>query len=549
MKMPSAIRRGRRILVRGITSLLGQLGVVALILAACASASNTSSSESVQNGDTSTQLGSPSRSTPVSSTKVDDSASRYDAGSFTGTDVWVDPVKGSDANDGSTREKALKNVDAAWLKVPKGGVLTTGYRLQLVAGSYPDTTAVRYWEDRHGTAQAPVIVQAADGPHTVKFASDMNVFNVDYFYVIGVDFIREGDAFHCEQCSYVLLRDAELSGGTGAHDLLKINQSSYVYIEDNDIHGADDNSIDFVAVEHGHVIGNKIHAAQDWCMYTKGGSAYLVVADNEVFDCGTGGITAGQGTGFEFMRSPWLNYEAYGIQIDNNVIHDTDGAGLGVAGGYDIVLAYNTLYRVGKRSHVAEFVHGRRGCDGNAQVCGANHDAGGWGSAASEDQFIPNKHIAFYDNVIVNPSDAPSQWQQFQIDGPLVPPSTSGVPSPSLADDDLRIVGNVVWNGTPDMALGTGDGCPDSNAVCNEAAIRSANAIDTIEPKLVDPEHGDYRLTAASRAALPHAVAIPALTWGGLPPELPVPAGETNVVISVDQTGLARAAGGPPGAL
>ena len=34
-----------------------------------------------------------------------------------------------------------------------------------------------------------------------------------------------------------------------AHDMLKVNQSQYVYIEDSTLAGADDNTIDFVAVQ------------------------------------------------------------------------------------------------------------------------------------------------------------------------------------------------------------------------------------------------------------------------------------------------------------
>lgn len=159
-----------------------------------------------------------------------------------------------------------------------------------------------------------------------------------------------------------------------AHDLVKVNQCQYMYIEDCDISGADDNAVDFVAVQYGHVHGNRIHNAQDWCMYTKGGfegsevwwypmgetthasdvgtvgdcnkhhrsnctwcdvwanwavrccvlwsfvapaggSAYISVSENEFFDCGTGGFTAGQGTGLEFMVAPWLHYSAYAITV------------------------------------------------------------------------------------------------------------------------------------------------------------------------------------------------------------------------------------------
>jgi hypothetical protein len=47
------------------------------------------------------------------------------------------------------------------------------------------------------------------------------------------------------------------------------------------------------------------------------------------------------------MRTPWLHYEAYDIKVYNNVFHDIRGAGLSVSGGYNILMAYNTLYRVG----------------------------------------------------------------------------------------------------------------------------------------------------------------------------------------------------------
>ena len=148
-----------------------------------------------------------------------------------------------------------------------------------------------------------------------------------------------------------------------AHETVKVNQSTHVYIEDSRIGGADDNAIDFVAVQDGHIVGNRVHAAGDWCGYVKGGSANILVDGNEFYDCGTGGFTVGQGTGLQFMTSPWLHYEAYGIRVVNNIVHDTEGAGLGVSGGYNVLIAWNTLYRVGSRSHVFEAGFGARSCD------------------------------------------------------------------------------------------------------------------------------------------------------------------------------------------
>jgi hypothetical protein len=64
-----------------------------------------------------------------------------------------------------------------------------------------------------------------------------------------------------------------------------------------------------------------------------------------VHHCQQAGLRVGQGTGFEFMTIPWLEYEGFSMKLTNNVIHDVWGAGLGVAGGYSILMAHNTLYK------------------------------------------------------------------------------------------------------------------------------------------------------------------------------------------------------------
>jgi hypothetical protein len=44
------------------------------------------------------------------------------------------------------------------------------------------------------------------------------------------------------------------------------------------------------------------------------------------------------------MTAPWLQYEAYGIQVTNNVVTNTRQSALGVGGGYNILVAYNSVY-------------------------------------------------------------------------------------------------------------------------------------------------------------------------------------------------------------
>jgi hypothetical protein len=415
----------------------------------------------------------------------------------------------------------------------------------LQPGTYDANVLPSYMEHRWGTATAPVIIEAAGGRGTAFLGGDLNVFDTRHLYLLGLNIERSGDALHCERCSYLLVRNSRLDGRGGAHETLKVNQSDHIYVEDSEISGAWDNAIDFVAVAEGHLTGNDVHDAEDWCAYVKGGSSAIRVEGNEIHGCGTGGFTAGQGTGFEFMVPPWLHYEAYGIVAMNNVVHDTEGAGLGVNGGYNVTYAYNTLYRVGSRSHTVEFVHGGRGCDGDTAKCAAHRALGGWGSTGSEGQFIPSRHVSFVNNVVYNPAGFVSRWQHFQVAGPLTPPSGTGAPSPSRADDDLRITGNVIFNGGRDMPLGFDEGCADSNPTCNETLVLATNSVNTVEPTLVNPAGGRWEPAADSPLRDAAGVAVPAWNWSDAPSGVPaVGAGD----FGVDRAGGVRVGWGHPGA-
>ena len=344
---------------------------------------------------------------------------RYDEGTPSVTDYYIDPVSGRDTNNGLSPSAAFKTLTRGWNAIPTNTTLTTGYQFNILPGTLPESALPNYLESKHGTFNAPIIIRAASGRGTATLGGDLNVFDTRYLYLkdLIINPQPAGDAFHCEQCNHILIKNSELSGGNReAHETIKVNQSQYIYIEDSNIHGADDNNIDFVAVQYGHVARNLIHDAEDWCEYAKGGSGYLRIEGNNIYDCGTGGFTAGQGTGFEFMLAPWIHYEAYDIKVINNVIHDTQGAGLGVNGGYNILMAHNTLYRIGSRSHTVEVVFGARSCDGSHTACLANLTAGGWGTATpggDESAPIGDRNVYIYNNVIYNPSEFLSGGQDF----------------------------------------------------------------------------------------------------------------------------------------
>ena len=426
--------------------------------------------------------------------------------------IWVDPAAGNDGSSGASRAVAVRTLSEAWRRVPINVNLTTGFQINLTSGTYPESAVPIYWESRHGTQSAPVILKAIDGVGTARLPN-MNVYDCRHLYILGLDISSGGgDVLHLDSCSTVLLRDTtirglgEIASYAVPQETLKVNQSQYIYVEHCDISGAWDNAVDFVSVQYGHVVGSRIHRSGDWAMYAKGGSASLIVAGNEFYDAGTGGFTAGQGTGFEFMVAPWLQYEAYDIQFINNVVHDTQGAGFGVNGGSNILMARNTLYRVGSRSHVIEVGFGSRSCDGNQAACRAYLAQGGWGTAVvGGDEPIPNRDVFIYDNVVYNPDGYVSQWQQFAVAMPRTPSVGSNIPTPARADTNLQIRGNWIWNGAADHPLGI-----EQTALA--ADVLAGNSINTVRPVLADPARGDYSLAAG---------VVSPVASVGLPPVLP----------------------------
>jgi hypothetical protein len=226
---------------------------------------------------------------------------------------------------------------------------------------------------------------------------------------------------------------------------------------------------------------------------------------------------------------------------------------MGVNGGYNILLAYNTLYRVGANSHAIEVVFGSRSCDEDAGRCADNRTAGGWGmqTVGAEGEPIPDRNVYIYNNIIYNPPGWQSQWQQFAIAGVRYPSEGSNIPSPAAADANLVIRGNLIWNGGPDLPLGIEDssqGCRDSNPTCNAAQLRADNSINAVEPQLADPDNGDFRPTAGGDVFSVAAYPIPDFGWADAPAPPDVPPGDPSNRILLDRAGQPRPWPGIPGA-
>ncbi len=525
----------------------------------------------------------------------------YDIGTPTLSELYVSP-SGSDDNTGASPAQPLRTLTAAWNRVP-ATLTATGYRLNLLPGTYPcepgpDETAncVNYFSDRQGTFAAPLMILAQAGPGTVTLRGGLELNNVHYLYLMDLTMVGGSPAgtpwptnnsgnnlLHLANADHVLLRGLTLTGPAcladtcnGLQEVIKVNQARYLYLEDSDVSGTFQTGLDYFSVQYGHILNSRLHGSGGRCAYLKGGSAYFQVEGNEFYDCREAGFQAGEGSDFSLMQSPYLHYEAYDIKIYNNLVHDIYGAGLSVAGGYNILMAYNTLYRVGLTNPdtgqswtLAQFVQGNRGCgqlgtdpgsaDGQAarRQCQAWAGAGGWGPTeiiTGENPFtsiavIPNRNVYVYNNLFYNPAPAQTEHSLFAVDGPAtVAAPFQNILSPARTDDNLVFAGNLVWNGAGagldpfDTTNGTTPGCQPANPTCNATRLAADNLINTLEPQL----DASRRPVAGSNLFSVTTPAIPNFAWGSFSPS--VPAGTVVNAVNYDRAGMPRPAGGPPGA-
>lgn len=164
---------------------------------------------------------------------------------------------------------------------------------------------------------------------------------------------------------------------------------------------------------------------------------------------------------------------------------------------------------------------------------------------------IPNRNVTIHNNLLYNPPGYQSQWQQFAIFAPYSGATQDGanVPVPTLADDNLQIRGNVIWNGPAGHPMGieSDAGCQPDNPTCNLTQLLADNAINTLEPALVNPEASDYRPIAGGNVF--SAITFPIPEFPGNDRLQDVPASDLLLDgLTRDFNGNPRAANGPPGA-
>lgn len=354
---------------------------------------------------------------------------------------------------------------------------------------FDDSSASMFFNHRAGSPDRPIIVQGYPaggvpprGTMRPSLEFRLNFGSVQYVYLknlniqitSAVPFGGNIDAAqfhtlrpempypHPLRTNHLLIRNCEIFGGgtmgsPRSHEVLKVNQCQHVYVEDCQIHGAFDaggaNPVDFVAVQYGHIVDCDIYdSPNNWCIYVKGGSAYIRVEGNRIH-AALSGFAAGEGTTTEFLSSPWWHYEAYAIKFVNNLIYNITQTGVGVQGGYDIEIAHNTLYNAGTSAQIFSLTFGQRDC-ADAE-CSSRITQEAWDTTSrSHVDIIPNRSIYVYNNVILI-DRASTGFSVFDIAADL--PIPAGAPS-SLrsnlrptettamlrADEDLQVRGNFM---------------------------------------------------------------------------------------------------------
>jgi len=502
----------------------------------------------------------------------------YNIGVPTLQNIWVDPVNGNDNNDGSARNKAFRSISAAWQSIPSTE-FTTGYKLALVAGNYAyrdegtGNIVGLYLDERHGTYSFPIVIEAVDGPLSAHLYSALDFRDISFVYLLGLDFVTAvesdggGNTVHFADGEYIYLKNCRINGFDGVtrkpQETLKVNQVKNIFVEDCDISGAFWFALDYVGVQYGHITGCKIHDASEDALLLKGGTAQIRVEKNIVYNADRFGISIGQGAGFDFMVVPWLHYEAYDLKIFNNIVHNTNYAGLAVLGGYNILAAYNTFYRVGIDQTgdmtLLSIGLGQRGCDGaENDTCNAHHAMGGWSPGpwstppleyGTEADCIPNRNVFIYNNIFYNPGSDSTIGPHLEIRAPYdaadFSPTflqSSNLPNPVLSDERLSIKGNIIWNGSPGKFLGLDEntGGQPTNPYCNETQLLSDNLINVIEPQFVNASLLNFHPLNNSNIYSAHSFSIPEFTGNDKPDRPIIPTGNLVNTIPRDYDGIAR---------
>lgn len=492
-------------------------------------------------------------------------------------EVYVSPT-GNDANDGRTRQTPLRSLSTAWNRMTDTLLANSGYRINLMNGDHtcdlPNCVPVLE-QTIPTTRQHPIIIRAVDGPGSATVVGGLTLRNASNVYLMDFS-IRSipGQEPPSEVLlgmfsgQNILLRNLRLIApdptqypeNDDVDASIGILNVTNIHLEQCQLQGQSENGVVVVGSQHVELLKNDIRGTEEWGIMAFAGTAYFKAEANIIRDCGRG-ITLGAASIPSLMTTPWIHYEIYDARVVNNLLHDITGVPLSVAGGYNVLIAWNTLYRVAtdetKAAPLFQAVHGIRSCEGDS-LCDDYRVLGGWGpdSTGDEEAPIPNRNVYLYNNVFHNPLPSRTLVSHFAVDAPIPTTEGTNLPNPSRADQNVRIKGNAIWNGGDGQhgilmmvsVDGREPGCDPQNIDCNEIQLKQDNTINAFAPELVDPANGNYAPKPGGNLIGARTFIAADFSWADAPTNPPVPSGSVSTVIPLDFSGGNRPAANSPGA-
>ena len=235
-------------------------------------------------------------------------------------------------------------------------------------------------------------------------ASGTKLKNLDisggYYYAVKTESTWDSGAPDAHGASNVTIMNSRLHD-SGA-DVIKLTPgTNYSEIVNNEIFNSGRTSpenaegIDAVQANFAVVRGNSVHDTTTNGIYYKGGSINTVIENNWVYRTGYSGILLGQSSDenwFNHAADPGY-YESIDSVVRNNVVWDTEGAGIGAWAALRPVIYNNTLTNVANSMF------------GGLLVQGQEH----WLPSGSDfvSTVIPSKDVTMFNNIVSVKSDRP----------------------------------------------------------------------------------------------------------------------------------------------
>jgi len=245
-------------------------------------------------------------------------------------------------------------IDQPFLTITKGtSVAVAGDTVNVRAGSYAEGR-LDFYSD--GTPGAYITLQSYDGDHAAHVTDGVYVHARKYIRIIGMQISGSTNALHIDPGAKLTPRSQYIDiircyiHSPGGGDVVKVNQSDYVTLEDCDIGGASgDEQCDWVWVTYSVARRCYFYDFNSYAFTQKGGSQYNVLEDSVIshgLDTYARCTRFGGSTDKKY-RNPATDYATeYSVYRNNIMREGPDGA----SGTFECWYAYfynNTVYNCG----------------------------------------------------------------------------------------------------------------------------------------------------------------------------------------------------------